>query len=207
MRRIATSEPMAPTREGLMKGTFRRVAVATASLLLLWTLPALADAAPRTLDAPDTQLRNAIELSPIAPLLRIYEAQYARRLGAQDELLLGLAYTNIKYDHGQSHAPTVIVGYRRALWKGVHLEYQIWSSYNRYLEFDEQRWYEGAELWNEIRPCYTFDFHLGRAPLFLNLQYLIGFALYGGNKPQSFKDQAKREGVFTAPMFFLGWRY
>jgi hypothetical protein len=54
---------------------------------------------------------------------------------------------------------------------------------------------------------YTFDFQCGRTPAFLNVQYLVGHALYGGNKPQSFKDQAKREGVFSAPMIFLGWRF
>jgi hypothetical protein len=48
---------------------------------------------------------------------------------------------------------------------------------------------------------------IGRTPIFLNVQYLIGFGLYGGNKPQSFKDQAEDEGVFMAPMFFLGWRF
>lgn len=43
--------------------------------------------------------------------------------GERDELLVGFAYANIKYDHGRSHAPTGIVGYRRYLWKRTHIEY------------------------------------------------------------------------------------
>jgi hypothetical protein len=75
--------------------------------------------------------------------------------------LVGGAYTNIKYDFGRSHAPTAIIGYRRYVWRHVHLEYQLWPS----------------------------------------------FGLYGGHKPQSFKDKASAEPVFTAPMVFVGWRF
>jgi hypothetical protein len=39
------------------------------------------------------------------------------------------------------------------------------------------------------------------------VQYLIGFGLYGGNKPQSFEDNAKDDPVFAAPMVFIGWRF
>jgi hypothetical protein len=157
----------------------------------------------RTLD------RSAIEFSPLSPLVRIYAAQYARRLGEKNELLFGVAFANIKYDEGQSHAPTAILGYRRYVWRRAHVEYQLWPSYNWYYERNEDRYYEGAELWNEFRPGYTFDFKLGGTPVFVNVQYLIGFGLYGkDSKPQSWKDQVEREGeVFTAPMVFLGWRF
>jgi hypothetical protein len=152
--------------------------------------------------------RHAVEFSPVSPFIRIYAAQYAHRLGEKNELILGFAYNNVKYDHGQSHAPSGIVGYRRYLWKKAHIEYQLWPSYNWYYETDEQKYYKGAELWNEFRPGYTFDFRVGATPMFVNVQYLIGFALYGEeSKPQSFKDQAEEEGIFTAPMIFMGWRF
>jgi hypothetical protein len=44
-------------------------------------------------------------------------------------------------------------------------------------------------------------------PLFINLQYLLGFGLYGGNKPESFKRQAEEEPLFLAPVLFLGCRF
>lgn len=152
---------------------------------------------------------RAIEFSPVSPFIHIYAVQYARRLGEKNELLVGFAYANIKYDHGRSHAPTGIVGVRRYLWRKAHVEYQLWSSYNWYYETDEKRHYNGAELWNEVRPGYTFDFRVGGRPVFINLQYLIGFGLYGDqSKPQSWKDQRDAEGeLFMAPMVFMGWRF
>jgi hypothetical protein len=84
---------------------------------------------------------------------------------------------------------------------------ELWPSYNWFYETNERRYYNGAELWNEFRPGYTFDFRVGDTPAFVNVQYLIGFGLYGGNKPQNFKDKASEEPVFTAPMVFVGWRF
>jgi hypothetical protein len=152
---------------------------------------------------------NTVEFSPVSPFIRIYVVQFARRLGDRNELLLGGGYTNIEYDNGQSHAPTLILGYRHYFWRKAHIEYQLWPSYNWYYENNEDRYYEGAELWNEFRPGYTFDFHLGTTPFFLNVQYLIGWGLYGDeSKPQSWKDQVEEDGaLFTAPMIFMGWRF
>jgi hypothetical protein len=176
------------------------VALATLALALPLAAPAGAREGP---DAP----QNALEFSPLSPVIDIYALQYARALGGRDELLLGASYANIEYDHGRSHAPGLIVGYRRYVWRRAHLEYQLWPSYNRYHEYVERRYYDGFELWNEFRPGWTFDFRAGRVPAFVNLQCLIGFALVGGNKPQSFKDQVEDEPVFVSPMFFLGWRW
>jgi hypothetical protein len=191
------------------RGMAKRLAITLVLLLGSVVFPAAAQ--ERSTGAStqgDLEYRSAIEFSPISPLIRIYAVQYARRLDDRDELLLGFAYANIKYDHGRSHAPSGILGYRRYFWKKAHVEYQLWPSYNWYFETDEQRYYNGPELWNEFRPGYTFDFHVGSTPVFLNVQYLIGFGLYGGNKPQSFKDQADREGaIFAMPVFFLGWRF
>jgi hypothetical protein len=173
---------------------------------LLWLAPAgLAAQEPQAAARPAR--RHAVEFSPASPLIRIYAVQFARRVTERDEILVGGAYTNIKYDFGRSHAPTAIIGYRRYVWRHVHLEYQLWPSYNWFYETNERRYYNGPELWNEFRPGYTFDFRMGETPAFVNVQYLIGFGLYGGNKPQSFKDKASDEPVFTAPMVFVGWRF
>lgn len=176
--------------------------------LLVGVVPAAGQVRGEAAAGPGAREKHAIEFSPLSPVIRIYAVQYARRLGEKDELLLGGAYANIRYDHGRSHAPGAILGYRRYLWRNAHVEYQLWPSYNWYWETDERRYYKGAELWNEFRPGYTFDFHLGERAVFINLQYLIGFGLYGlDSKPQSFKDQVEDETVFMAPMFFLGWRF
>jgi hypothetical protein len=151
--------------------------------------------------------RRSVEFSPLSPIIDIWAVQFGRRFGERNELLLGGAFANIGYDRGRSHAPTAILGYRRYLWRGLHLEYQLWPSYNWYFENVEKKYYRGFELWNELRPGYTIDFHIAGHPVFVNLQYLIGDALYGGNKPASFRQQADAEGTFTTPMVFLGWRY
>jgi translation initiation factor 1 len=65
---------------------------------------------------------SAIEFSPVSPFIRIYAAQYARRLTDKNELIIGGGYTNIKYDDGQSHAPTFIIGCRRYIWKKAHAD-------------------------------------------------------------------------------------
>jgi hypothetical protein len=87
------------------------------------------------------------------PGRRLAASPAARRLSDREEILLGGAYTNIKYDFGQSHA-------RR-------------------------------------RSSATAATSGGR----------VGFDLYGGNKPQSFKDEAEEDPIFSAPMVFMGWRF
>ena len=66
-----------------------------------------------------------------------------------------------------------------------------------------------ARLFERESGRYTFDFRVGNTAMFTNVQYLIGFGLYGdASKPQSWKDQVEEEGeLFTAPMVFLGWRF
>jgi hypothetical protein len=41
---------------------------------------------------------NRLQFSPVSPFIRIYAAQYARRLTDKDELIIGGGYANIKYD-------------------------------------------------------------------------------------------------------------
>ena len=118
-------------------------------------LGAAAAQAQETLGRPTVQ--SAIEFSPVSPFIRIYAAQYARQMTDSDELIIGGGYTNIRYDDGQSHAPTFLIGWRRYIWKKAHAEYQLWPSYNWYWEENEQKYYEGAELWNEFRFGYAFD--------------------------------------------------
>ncbi len=156
---------------------------------------------------PGPALRNAVEFSPLSPVIDIWALQYARSVGNRGELLLGASYANIGYDSGRSHAPGVILGYRQYVWKKAHVEYQLWPSYNWFDSTVEHRTFEGGEIWNEFRPGWTFDFDVAGKPCLLNLQYLVGFALHGGNKPESFRREVDDEPIFTTPMFFVGWRF
>lgn len=171
--------------------------------------------------------RHAIEVSPVSPLFHIYAVQYAYRLGWGDEVLGGLAYADMAAkaaasrqprwmdvlitpnlrtaDVGTNHSFTVFAGYRLHLWRGLHLEYQLWPAWNDFWSDRDRRYYSGFDLWNEFRLGWTFDFALAGRPFLLNLQYLAGFGLYQGNKPSNFRDGAER--VFRAPVFFLGTRF
>ena len=154
------------------------------------------------------EYEHAIDLCPVMPLVGIWGLQYSYSLTDKDRLMFGFAYMNIKYDSsGRSHAPTLITGYKRFFWKGLHLEYELMPSYNWYYEKYERKYYGGPELWNEFRPGCSIDFKLADVPFYLDLQYAIGFALYGGNKPESFKRQVKKEPVFQSSLFFIGWRF
>lgn len=151
--------------------------------------------------------RHTLETSPLSPVLKIYGLQYGCLLTQRDELLFGFVYANIKYDAGQSHAPTLIIGYRRYLWKKLHLEYQVWPAFNDYFEINEKRYYSGFEVWNEFRLGYKFELSLGSIPISLTPQVLCGFGLHEGNKPSSFKQQVNKEPVFVYPNIFVGVRF
>lgn len=150
------------------------------------------------------ELKHTIEISPLSPFLKIYALQYNYLVTDKSELMFGFAYANIEYDEGRSHAPTLILGYRRFIWKAYHLEYQLWPAYNNYYETIEQKYYAGFELWNEFRTGYQFGFKIGGVHLTLTPQLLCGFGILPGNKPDSFLETVKKEPVFIYPNVFLG---
>lgn len=151
--------------------------------------------------------RHTIEISPLSPMFKIYAVQYGYLLSQKNELMIGFAYANIEYEEGRSHAPTLILGYRRFLWKGLHIEYQIWPAYNDYFETSEQKYYSGFELWNEFRTGYQFNFKILKVPLTINPQLLFGFGIYPGNKPDSFIEIMKKEPLFIYPNVFIGVKF
>lgn len=148
--------------------------------------------------------KHSIDISPISPFVKIYAIQYSYLFLKKNQIMLGFAYVNVKYVEGRSHAPTLIVGYRRFIWKDLHLEYQLWPAYNNYYEINEKKYYSGFELWNEFRVGYQIDFKIGNMPFFVNPQILGGFGLFPGNKPDSFIKNMKAEPVFIYPNIFVG---
>lgn len=156
--------------------------------------------------------RNSIDTCPMSPLMGIYAIHYCRRITPNSELILAPSYMNIEHEGiGHTDAPGFIVGYRRYLWKNLHIDYQLMPMWDRYYEENEDKKYPvGFDLWNEFRLGYSFDFNIGKAPLFLNVQWPLGFILYSDEdaKPESFKEHAKENPLFYfPPFFFVGFRF
>jgi hypothetical protein len=174
---------------------------------LILILVYLASGNTAILGQENADYKHTIEISPLSPFLKIYAIQYNYLVTDKSELMLGFAYANIEYDEDRSHAPTIILGYRRFLWNGFHLEYQLWPAYNDYFETTEKKYYSGFELWNEFRTGYQFNFSLGNIPFTATPQLLCGFGLWPGNKPDSFIEIMKKEPVFVYPNLFVGIKF
>lgn len=156
--------------------------------------------------------KNSVDTCPMSPLMGIYAIHYCRKISPSDELILAPSYMNIKHEGiGHTDAPGFIVGYRRYLWKNLHIDYQLMPMWDRYYEENEDKKYPvGFDLWNEFRLGYSFDFDIGSAPLFLNVQWPLGFIIYSDSaaKPESFKEHAKENPLFYfPPFFFVGFRF
>ena len=156
--------------------------------------------------------RHAVDFCPLSPVLGIYAIHYTRKISPRSEIIAGPSYMNIKYeDIGHTNAPGFIVGYRRYFWKNLHMDYQLMPMWDRYYEMNEDKTYPvGFDLWNEFRLGYSFDFSISNLPLFLNVQWPLGFILYSdsGAKPESFKQHAREHPLFYfPPFFFVGVRF
>lgn len=155
---------------------------------------------------------QSIDLCPISPLIGIYAIHYTHKITPKNAVIIGPSYMKIVYENiGHTNAPGIIIGYRRYVWKNLHIDYQLMPMFDRYYEMNENKYYPwGFDLWNEFRLGYEFDFNIGKAPLFLNIQWPLGFALYSDpkGKPESFKIKAKENPLFFfPPLFFVGLKF
>lgn len=150
----------------------KKLFVCFAVVLLIRTSSALPTTETQTI-----RYNHAIDFFPLSPLFNIYAVQYFNSITEKDKLLLGFAYMNIRDEDGTSHAPSLLVGYKRYVWKGWHFEYQLWPAFNAYWERNEKKYYKGFELWNEFRSGYSINFKIGDLPLYVNPQVLFGFGL------------------------------
>lgn len=140
-----------------------------------------------------TMYRHTIQLNALELLGHLYSVVYSYQFSPQNHLMLGLAYQNFRYDFGTVHAPTVIVGYKRYLWKGLHAEAQLWPAYNSFYEKNENKYYKGFEVWSEARLAYDFTFKIKGLSMFIAPQLITGTAIVEGNKPKSFLDYYKTQ--------------
>lgn len=152
--------------------------------------------------------KHSIDTSPISPLIDIYGIHYNYHFTEQDEFIAGLGYMRIGYDFGNTNSVALIVGYRRYLWEKLHIEYQLWPSYDDFYESNEDKYYPSYDLWNEFRLGYQFDFQLFEKPFYASIQWPFGFGLYASNKPDSFKEHEKENRFFYhVPLIFVGYRF
>ncbi len=152
--------------------------------------------------------RHSIDTFPFAPLIDIWGIHYLYQFSEKDEFITGLSYMSLKKESGQTHSPALIIGYRRYLWKNLHIEYEIWPCWDDYWEKNEQKYYSGFDVWNEFRLGYRFDVEIGNTPFYANIQWPFGFALYTGNKPDSFMKEIEGHKYFYhIPMLFIGFRF
>lgn len=155
---------------------------------------------------------HSIDLCPLSPVIGIYAIHYTYKFSLNNALILAPSYMHIKYKNiGHTNAPGIILGYRRYLWKNLHVDYQLMPMFDRYYAEDEQKTYPWSfDLWNEFRLGYEFDFNIKETTFFINLQWPLGFALYSDpkGKPDSFKEKARKSPLFYfPPLFFLGIRF
>jgi len=160
--------------------------------------------------------KHTIETSPISPLLQMANAgiwgiKYEYALTPKDELKFGLSYMNIYFPEGNTDSLSLILGYRRFLWKGLYTEYELWPGYDNFYEKNENRYYPGFDLWNEFRIGYQFIFPFNSWAITLNIAWPFGFGIYSTNKPQSFYDRMNRSFAdkffFQFPLIFTGIQF
>ncbi len=157
----------------------------------------------------EIQHRHTVDFCPVSPMFGIWGAHYTYKLTPKDELITGVSYMNIKFEGiGETNSPALIFGYRRYLWKSLHVEYEIWPCYDDFWESNEKKYYSGFDIWNEFRVGYIFDFKVSGVPMFVNVQWPFGFGLYGSNKPDSFWNfQKDNKFFYFPPLVFLGLRF
>lgn len=155
--------------------------------------------------------RHALDFSPMSPMMNIYAIHYYYSFTPKDVGIIGPSYMRIQFEGiGHTDAPGFIIGYRRYLWRGLHLDYQLMPMWDQFYEENEDKTYQGFDLWNEFRFGYVFDFNIGKMPAFVSVQWPFGFALYSDpdGKPQSFKDHAEENPYFYfPPLLFVGLRF
>lgn len=157
----------------------------------------------------EKEYKHSVDFTPLSPIMGIYALHYNYKVTPKNELVFSPSYMRIKYENiGHTDAWGIIVGYRRYLWKNLHIEYQIWPMLDSFYDQDtDKKMPLSFDLWSEFRFGYKFDFKIGKAPLFVNVQWPLGFGLYYNpdGKPEAWKAKNKKEPLFYfPPLFFVG---
>ena len=153
--------------------------------------------------------RNSLE---IGPDYDIYFIQFCRKFSSRDEIVLGVSYLNSSIGNllgypGDEQLYALELGYRRYLWRNLHLEFQILPQYVTCNDTIVQKSYNGFGLASEIRLGYLFNFNISEVPFYINFQWFCGYYLCNP-KPQSFIEvDGGSFYISPIPMFLVGIRF
>jgi hypothetical protein len=165
---------------------------------------------------PETIYPHAIAVEPLLPFFNSFSFSYERKKGMQNGLIAGFWYSRSTETYpkeirfpGYSDNYSLIIACRRYFWKNLHAEYQVYPGYTRFYEEITTSTFHSFSLFNEFRVGYKFEFLVLKKPVFLNLQWPVGFTLYESNEPDSFREIRKQDPVFYIlfPNIYLGFRF
>ncbi len=109
---------------------------------------------------------------------------------------------NFEHDSFQVNALTLLLGYRRFIYRGLHLEAEFYPAYNKIHSKVNDKDYPGIEMWGEFKIGYRFDLAGGR--LYIQPAPGIGFGFFRTNKPPNFDEEIDYP-TFT-PQLLVGIR-
>ena len=160
--------------------------------------------------------KHSIYTDPTLMLLKSYVMIYEYRFNSRNSLTFGFWYNKgtetypkkIQYP-GYSLNYYTILGYRRYLWKGLHVEYQLYPGYSKFYEENKNRYFNSFAIFNEFRFGYKFELKVFKTPILANFQWPIGWIIYESNEPETFKKIRKQDPVFYIfyPNIYLGYRF
>jgi len=128
------------------------------------------------------------------------------------QIVLGVSYLNssignlLRYPGGEQ-LYVLELGYRKYLWRNLHLELQILPQYVTCNDTIAQKSYSEFGLASEIRLGYLFNFDIFDVPFYVNCQWFCGYYLYNP-KPQSFVEvDGGSFYISPVPMFLIGIKF
>lgn len=156
--------------------------------------------------------KYSFDFCPMSPVFKIYAIHFNYRFTKNSELIVGPYYANIQFEGlGHTNAPGFIIGIRQYIWRNLHVDYQLMPQWDRYYDLNEDKVYPtGFDLWNEFRLGYAFNFQIKKFPMYINVQWPLGFILYSDpkGKSEAFKVHAQKQPYFYfPPLFFVGFRF
>ncbi|TVR60616.1 MAG: hypothetical protein EA422_13595 [Gemmatimonadales bacterium] len=136
------------------------------------------------------------------PVVRIFPVHINRRLDARREIFFGPAYQGWTSGTITSDVYNILLGYRHYLWRGLHVELELWPGWGHWYSTVTDRRYAGWELWAEPKIGYRFHltprFYLQPAPG-------VGFGIFRTNRPPRFDEDI--DSPIFVPQLILGVKF
>ena len=188
-----------PTGQKSESSELKAASIALFAMFMLLSATAFARNADNSAIKPDKLW--GIGTSVTYPIAEIYMVQGSYSPREHSDILCGLAYQNWKNDQGRARAYTLLLGYRRFVWNGLHAELEMWPAYNPFHSSVDGKTYAGLELWMCIRIGYKFEFSGIGNDFYILAQPGIGFGVAREN-PWPHKDDSDK--LVFEPQVILG---